>query len=138
MKASERQSDLPKVTWLFDAGMRRGGKERLKKKKKERKLGEGECGGLWVSESRSKNETEILKKEYLSKSNSELWSFSSCLSVPQVSDFWGVFFPHCDWVVSGAQSKLWLEISKILGSINRGMMLRVREVKIYFVLEPRV
>lgn len=35
MKASERQSDLPKVMWLFDAGMRRGGKERLKKKKKE-------------------------------------------------------------------------------------------------------
>lgn len=35
--------------------------------------------------------------------------------------------------VAGAQSNLWLESSKILSSINRGIVLRVKEVIIHSV-----
>lgn len=116
--ASERQSDLSKVTLLFDVKMRRGRKSELKKKRKLVEV------AVWVAESRNKNGRErfcqrqprgfgvpppasgLLK--YLTSG-----AFSSLTVIRSVA---------------GAQSNLWLGISKTLGSINRGMVLTVREV----------
>lgn len=64
------------------------------------------------------------------KATSDLWSFSPALGLLKFLTSGAFSSLTATRSVAGVQSNLWLGISKILGSINRGMVLTVKEVKI--------
>lgn len=112
---------------FFDAGMRRGGKEKLRG---NRRPGMVE-GRLWVAESRDENREE---KGIFAKDNLRGLEFFFLLQIFLKYLMSGEFSSFTViGSVAGAQSNLWLESSKILGSINRGIVLRVKEVIIHSV-----
>lgn len=122
-KASERRSDLPKVTPLPAVCMRRGGREAGKKRK------EGQRGSGRGASGRQGADTKMGERK-------------GCLPKPPRS--FGVSLPpsgslrhptsgeFSSLTVTGSvargQCHLRLDTNKILGSINKGTVLRVREV----------